>query len=474
MVIDYSLPKRSPTALQRLRSALFDKETDLDAICRAFVDYSSVNEYAVFENANDGRRILSLVPKRGNVRYASGVKKRFNELIIPFEMEPAKDVLLVEGKTNCLYLTLTYDTKRCDFKTAWLNVGVEFNRFASGIKKCFGRALIVARCFEAFKSGYVHVHLILYFFDYSFPTFKRFSKKAGRDIWRIDTWERDKLRRYWHSNIDVQGMENMHESLRYLEKYIAKASNLALNDSDNKGLKTVALSWAFRKRSFSVSHKFKEKVVFERYLSLPASDLNILTVIQTKPVQVTLGLSVEGGSGEFGGVPVLDNRDYVKWSMKNKTVSKWIRRNQLFRKADFEFWGCGGFPKDKLGFGTAFSFGLSDAQNFVVGQFFGDMTVEGECSSEAVNSAFKEKLVRGRLDYKGLKAEDCYDLRVSDWVKPKPVSAEAESVAVEDLEGLSGLALVARKLRLAVDASPTCKGRVTPSLRDDGSVRFYD
>ena len=51
---------------------------------------------------------------------------------------------------------------------------------------------------------------------------------------------------------------------------------------------------------------------------MPASDLNRLTVIQTIPVQVTLGLSVEGGSGEFGGVPVPDNRDFVKWSMKSK------------------------------------------------------------------------------------------------------------------------------------------------------------
>ena len=81
-----------------------------DVICGAFVDYSSVDEYAVFQNSVDARRILSLVPKRGNVRYASGVKKRFNELIIPFEVEPAKDVLLVDGKTNCLSLTLTYDT----------------------------------------------------------------------------------------------------------------------------------------------------------------------------------------------------------------------------------------------------------------------------------------------------------------------------------------------------------------------------
>jgi hypothetical protein len=478
MVIDYSLPRRFLTALQGLRSVLFDKETDLDFICQSFVDYSSIDEYVSFENVIDKRRILSLVPKRGNVRYASGVKKRFNELIIPFEVEPAKDVLLVDGKTNCLYLTLTYDTKLCDFKTAWLNIGVELNRFASGVKKRFGRALIVARCFEAFNSGYVHVHLILYFFDYSFPTFKRFSKKSGRDIWRIDTWERDKFRSYWHSNIDVQGMQNMHESLRYLEKYIAKASNLALNDPDNKGLKTLALSWAFRKRSFSVSRKFKEQIVFKRYLSLPAPDLNRLTVIQTVPAQVTLGLSAENGSGEFGGVPVLDSRDFVKWSMKSKAgkkVSNWIRRKQHFRKADFKFWGCGGFPKDKLGFDTAFSFGLSDAQSFVVSQFLGDMTVEGESSSNAVRCALEQKLASGKLNWKPLKFEDCRELRVADYVrsKPKPL-VEDQPVSVESLEGLSGLALMAHKLRLAHDLLPAQKSRVNPSLTEDGNVRFYD
>jgi hypothetical protein len=34
--------------------------------------------------------------------------------------------------------------------------------------------------------------------------------------------------------------------------------------------------------------------------------------------------------------------------------------------------------------------------------------------------------------------------------------------------------LMARKLRLALDLLPAQKGRANPSLRDDGSVRFYD
>jgi hypothetical protein len=474
MVIDYSLPRRSPTKLQRLRSVLFDKETDLDVICRAFVEYSSIDEYVPFENVIDGRRILSLVPKRGNVKYASAVKKRFEELIKPFELKPELDVTVENGYTNVLFQTLTFDTKLSDFKTAWLTIGVELNRYVANLAKQYkSRVLIDARCFESFKNGYPHVHLILYFLGHSFHTFKMYSQKSKRWIWRIETSDRNKMRRFWRSNIDVQGIVSMRESLRYLEKYIAKASNLALNDSENKGLKTLACSWAFGKRSYSVSKKFKE-IVFERYLALPVSDLNRLTAIQTVPVQVTLGLSVEGGSGEFGGVPVLDNRDFVKWSLKSKKdkpVSNWIRRKQHFRKADFEFWGCGNFPKDKLGFDTAFSFGLSDAQNFVLDQFLGKMPLEGEISSKAIECALSQK-VSCRHKYKRLKAGTWRDMKhksVPNPVEDKPVPVPV----VEDIEGLSGLELISRKLCLAIDSKGAFEGSVTPSLDSEGNLKPY-
>jgi hypothetical protein len=54
------------------------------------------------------------------------------------------------------------------------------------------------------------------------------------------------------------------------------------------------------------------------------------------------------------------------------------------------------------------------------------------------------------------------------------VPVEVKPVSAEYLEGLSGLALVARKFRLATDLLPAAKGRVNPSLDNAGSVRFYD
>ena len=482
MVIDYSLPRRSPTILQQLRSDLDDKETNVEVICKEFLRYATKDEYAIFESRLlDGsvRRVASLVSKRGNVKYVSGVKKRFDELIVPFELMPNNDVLLVNGKTSVLYQTLTYDAKLCDFKTCIRRIGVEVNRYLSNLKKRFhSRVLIVARCFEAFKSGYFHVHLVLYFQDYSFHTFKRHSKKQKRDVWRIDTWERDKFRRYWHSNIDVQGMVNLHESLRYIEKYIAKASNLALNDGDNKGLKTLALSWAFGKRSFSVSKKFKQ-IVFEKYLSLPSSDLNSLSVIQTVSEQMTLGKIGETDFGAFGGEPVVYDKGIVKWVRRRQTVSKELMR------------AWGGIPKDDLGFGSRFSFGLCDSQKVAISEYFGEVGLSGSGMSLADRSALffggcvdfgdsrlvkdlREKLFRQKPVCKPLTEENCRELRVLPYKKPMPAPVEVRPVKVERLEGLSDLALYARKLRLAVDASPSEKGRVNPSLREDGSVRYYE
>ncbi len=271
------------TRLQRLRSRLDSDSVTLKVICSEFIASRS-DEYAIFErHSPDGKvqRCASLVSKRGNVKYASNVRRRFGEIKKPFELMPENNNFVADGKTTVLFLTLTYDTKLCGFKTAWRNIGVEWNRFMSRVKKVYGGAWIVGRCSESFKNGYPHIHAILFFQESSFHTFERFSRKSKRDIWRIDTVDRDKIRSFWHSNIDIQGVENMLESMRYLEKYISKASNLALNDPDDKGLKTQGLSWVFGKRSFSVSRKFKE-FVFERYLSLPSSDLNILTAIQTK------------------------------------------------------------------------------------------------------------------------------------------------------------------------------------------------
>jgi hypothetical protein len=71
--------------------------------------------------------------KRGNAVYLSRVEKRLyglgnlvEDLAFDFEKHPYAKILFV---------TLTYDAKRCSFNIAWKNIGIEFNRFKVNIRK---------------------------------------------------------------------------------------------------------------------------------------------------------------------------------------------------------------------------------------------------------------------------------------------------------------------------------------------------
>jgi hypothetical protein len=80
--------------------------------------------------------------KRGNDVYRSRVYRRFKE---PFSL--IKNLVFFNRKirrnrkTRALFVTLSYDTKRCSLEEAWVNIGVEFNRFMSNLRKKFARAL---------------------------------------------------------------------------------------------------------------------------------------------------------------------------------------------------------------------------------------------------------------------------------------------------------------------------------------------
>ena len=79
--------------------------------------------------------------KRGNDVYRSRVYCRFRELsnlaekTVFFNPKDRRG----QKKSVALFVTLTYDTKRCSFDDAWQNIGVEFNRFMASVRKKFGK-----------------------------------------------------------------------------------------------------------------------------------------------------------------------------------------------------------------------------------------------------------------------------------------------------------------------------------------------
>lgn len=266
----------------QIKAILHNSDTTITFIEKKYMEWVDYNQYLVFEQTkfkSPTRHFASLVPKRGNEKYAYNIKRRFKEFSLPFDYEKKISTESKEEQTNILFITLTNAvTEKSNFKTEWEAVSYHWNKFLANLRKQFGRVLSV-RCYESSDQGFPHIHAIIYFQDQTFTTFFRWSKKKNRYLWRIPFPTVEKIRRYWHSFIDIQGMVDLSDGFKYLGKYLSKSSDLS-----QKATKTLSLTWAFHKRAFSLGKKFKMEI-FKRYL---AHDLTHLSPSQTFSGQMTL------------------------------------------------------------------------------------------------------------------------------------------------------------------------------------------
>ena len=87
--------------------------------------------------------------KRGDARYNAIICHKFEELA-----HKGRDLVYFgygshgKVKGSCLHVVLEYNANVVDLRDAWLDVGVDFNRFMSRVRKMFGRVSMV-RVFEA-------------------------------------------------------------------------------------------------------------------------------------------------------------------------------------------------------------------------------------------------------------------------------------------------------------------------------------
>jgi len=211
--------------------------------------------------------------KRGNDVYRYRVYRRFKG-----STSKAGDLVFFNSRdrgsknTRALWVTLTYDTKRCSFKEAWRNVATEFNRFTAHVRKKFGK-VACCRVFESFENGYPHIHCILLFESTCFTVFR---DKRGK--FRIHS--KTVIARGWHSNIDVKAMSSLAGGFNYQKKYLLK--NIDAEKADSKCLKTLALCWAYRKRAFSVSGRFRQLLSdLIRYMRNSNQRLRQMTLLGT-------------------------------------------------------------------------------------------------------------------------------------------------------------------------------------------------
>ncbi len=241
------------------RALLSYDNPDIPRIVEGYEDWVSQDEYLIFrkENIHTYEKTWKAVKasKRGNDVYVRRVKDRLKHLssIHNVEFFDYGDRSR-RHKTRVLFTSLTY--RRDDPLTVvWRKVGEDFNRWLTGLKRRYGKILII-RTFEAQRDGYVHIHTVLYFQEYEFETFFYNGK------WRIT--ERDDVVHNWGWGFcDVLALYSLKAGLGYVTKYITKIQS-AIVDDNEKYVLTLALLWVFRKRAFSVSRGFSILVLVKK------------------------------------------------------------------------------------------------------------------------------------------------------------------------------------------------------------------
>lgn len=163
-------------------------------------------------------------------------------------------------KTNALSIVLEYDSTEYTLGEAWFNVGIDFNRFLSNIKKQFGaRAISHIRAWQAHDSAMPHIHVIVFFKEFEFSvqpwddgSFRIHPKQKVKPHGK---YCRQAIKEAWKQGfVDIKCIDNMGDTFKDLLKYVT---------SDLEGgahTRTNAMAWYFRKQSFGISRDFCKDV----------------------------------------------------------------------------------------------------------------------------------------------------------------------------------------------------------------------
>jgi hypothetical protein len=194
---------------------------DLVAIRDYYVRWRDFNEYLVLQRQEikpdysiERQTIAVKCSKRGNDVYRWRVRKRFHPLL---DARNEKVFFKERGKvkrTQCLFITLTWDTSRCGIQEAWENVGKDFNRYISGLRRKFGK-ISHLRVFQTFKNGYPHIHAILLFKEFEFVVFN--DRKGKYRVHR-----KKELKGSWHSFVDIQAVKSFNAVSGYMSRYLSR------------------------------------------------------------------------------------------------------------------------------------------------------------------------------------------------------------------------------------------------------------
>ena len=271
--------ERKPRINKEYMHALLSYEQpDLETIKEQFRIWSRYSEFMVLRKDSKKEAGVSYkavkMAKRGNDVYAWRINKRLKGLddVPDLRWFNTKNRSQKDATTSALFITLEFrQTERVD--QTWRLIGEDYNRFISAMRKRYGKVHAI-RCWEAHKSGYPHIHAILYCENHEFDAF------FYHGTWRIQ--EKRDIEGLWPFGFsDIEALGSLRGGVRYVTKYLRKL-NYILGEGDPSHGKvdvadvdveeiegfaglvdrasdlTMALCWATSRRAWSVSRGFKE------------------------------------------------------------------------------------------------------------------------------------------------------------------------------------------------------------------------
>jgi hypothetical protein len=222
------------------------------------------------ENVSSGKKLFLAVKcsKRGNDVFARRLDRKlgFFKYVKGVKLFDPKDFGVDRSvHTNLLWVTLTYDSKRCTLHEAWKNCMHEYNMFITNLRNRYGK-IDVLRFIQPFDDdtgeayGYPHFHLVLLFKEARFSVFPHLEDGGHGALqlrYRIQERDQVKAQGKWHSFVDIKALSSVGATVNYCRKY---AQNVCYGSSE-KAVLTSAMLWLYRKQTFCMSKGFRENFV---------------------------------------------------------------------------------------------------------------------------------------------------------------------------------------------------------------------
>ena len=216
-----------------------------DNLINAYRTWVRQKLYLVLQNGD--MFYYTLASKRGNSKYHDRALSRLSKALKLLEKLDKRYFVRKSYSgifTSAIFVTITLDRNKFLNRTeAWYSIGRLVDNFVRAMEKRYGKCFVLRGNYEAHDDGFPHVHLIMIFEKHVFRCFYQRKKR----VYRIyDKRSIEKL--FQHGFIDIEALVKRKKAISYAVKYSVK---LLDDNSSEKAVFSLALSWFFRKHGFT-------------------------------------------------------------------------------------------------------------------------------------------------------------------------------------------------------------------------------